>query len=131
MIKIIIRSLLYPWIILFTGFSIGFICNSEWFGHKYVLVERSINNIFFPIKYNAEIENHVREIGKLRIWAEVGCPEEFTVIEDVIKAEEFYWAIVKYKDKQGKEIKNVLSTRVRWKTWEYYYTIDEPLVSKK
>jgi hypothetical protein len=131
MIKVIIRSLLYPWIILFIGFSIGFICNSEWFGYKYVLVERSINNIFFPIKYDERVENHIREIGKLRIWAEVGCPEEFTVIEDVIKAEEFYWAIVKYKDKQGKEIKNVLSTRVRWKTWEYYYTIDEPLGFKK
>jgi len=131
MIKIVLRSLIYPWFILLIGFSIGFICNSEWVGYKYVLIERSINNIFFPLQYNDQIENYIKEMGKLKIWAEVGCPEEFTILEDVVKGQEFYWAIYKYKDKHGKEIKAISSTRIRWKTWEYYYGIDEILGAKK
>jgi hypothetical protein len=131
MIKVIARSILYPWFILFIGISIGFVCNSEWVGSKYIVVERSIRNIFFPLEYNEDIEYRIKQIGSMKIWSELDCPEEFQVLEDIVKGEEFYWAICKYKDKEGKEIKTIRSTRVRWKTWEYYYTIDEPLGLKK
>jgi hypothetical protein len=125
MIKVIIRSLLYPWIILFIGFSIGFICNSEYVGEKAVVVEKSINNIFFPIKYDERVESLVKNAGRMRLWASLGCPENFEVIDEVVKGEEYYWAIYKIKDKTGKEIKDIGSIKVKWKTWEYHYKLDE------
>jgi len=125
MYKIIIRSIFYHWFILFVGISIGFIANSEWFGYKYVLVERSIRNIFFPLEYNENIENFVKESGRMKLWASLDCPDEFNILDDLVKGEEFYWAVYTYKNKQGKTIKDIGSIRVRWKTWEYYYHTDE------
>lgn len=126
--RIIIRSIFYHWLILFIGMSIGFIGNSEWVGYKYVLIERSISNIFFPIEYTETVENYIKEAGKIRLWSQLGCPQDFVIIDDLVKGEEFYWASYRYKDKQGKEIKGIDSVRVRWKTWEYYYSIDESIV---
>ena len=126
--KIIIRSIFYHWLFLFIGISIGVISNSEWVGYKYILIERSIRNIFFPIEYNQEVENYIKEAGKMRLWSQLGCPQDFEVIDDLVKGEEFYWALCKYTDKNGKQIKAIESIRVRWKTWEYYYKIDEPVV---
>jgi hypothetical protein len=125
MIKVVLRSLIYPWFILFVGFSIGFICNSEWFGCKYVLVERSVRNIFFPIKYDERVEEWVKSNGRLRLWANLECPEYFEVIHEFVKGEEHYWAVYKTRDSKGKEIKDIGSVRVKWKTWEYYYKLDE------
>lgn len=126
--KIILRSIFYQWFILFIGISIGFLCNYEWVGHKYAIVERSISNIFYPIEYTAEVENFVKERGKLMIWSLLDCPKDFEVLDDLVKGQEFYWAVVKYKDKNGNEKKSIENVRVRWKTWEYYYKIDEPVV---
>lgn len=124
MIKVIMRSILYPWFILFVGVCVGFICNSEYVGQKAVIIERSINNIFFPIEYNEQIENYVKAMGKQRIWTELEYPHDFEILEDVVKGEEYYWAIAKYTDvKTGKEVKTVVSTKIRWKPWEYNYHI--------
>jgi hypothetical protein len=122
MIKVIIRSILYPWFILFTGVCLGFICNSKYVGEKAVVIERSINNIFFPIAYDEHVEKYVKWMGSNRIHSELGYPHDFEILEDVVKGEEYYWAIAKYTDvKTGKEIKTVVSTKVRWKPWEYNY----------
>lgn len=126
MIKVIIRSILYPWFILFTGICFGFICNSEYVGEKAVVIERSINNIFFPVEYDENIEQYVKWMGSNRIHSELSYPHDFQVLEEVVKGEEYYWAIVKYTDvKTGKEIKTVVSTKVRWKPWEYNYHTKE------
>jgi hypothetical protein len=127
MIKVVLRSLIYPWFILFIGFSIGFICNSEWFGYKYVLVERSVRNIFFPIQYDERVEEWVKSNGRLRLWASLECPKNFEIIDEFVKGEEHYWAVYKTKNSEGKEIKDIGSVRVKWKTWEYYYKLDEIL----
>jgi hypothetical protein len=120
--KIVIRSIFYHWLFLFTGIAIGFICNSEYVGEKAVVIERSINNIFFPIQYNEQIENYVKLMGKQKIWTELGHPVDFQILEDVVKAEEYYWAIVKYTDlKSGEQVKTVISTKIRWRPWEYNY----------
>jgi len=120
--KIIIRSIFYHWLFLFVGVAIGFICNSKYVGEKAVIIERSINNIFFPITYDENIENYVKWMGSNRIHSELGYPHDFQILEDVVKGEEYYWAIAKYTDvKTGKEIKTVVSTKVRWKPWEYNY----------
>ena len=122
MIKVIIRSILYPWFVLFAGICLGFICNSEYVGEKAVVIERSINHIFFPIEYDENIESYVKWMGRNRIHSELGYPEDFQILEDVVKGEEYYWAIARYTDvKTGKEIKTVVSTKVRWKPWEYNY----------
>ena len=125
MYKIVLRSIFYHWFALFIGISIGFIANSEWVGDKYAIIERSIRNIFFPIQYDENIEVFVKQAGKMRLWSSLECPENFVVLDDLVKGEEFYWALYKYKDKNGKEVKDVGSIRVKWKTWEYYYKLDE------
>ena len=127
MIKVVLRSLIYPWFILFIGFSIGFICNSEWVGCKYVIVEKSIRNIFFPIKYDERVEQWVKDTGRLKLWSSLDCPQYFEIIDEFVKGEEHYWAIYKMKNREGKEIKDIGSVRVKWKTWEYYYKLDEIL----
>jgi len=128
MYKIIIRSILYHWIVLLIGISIGFVANSEWAGYKYVLVERSIRNIFFPIEYNQEIENFVKEMGKMRTWVDLGCPPEFNVSNEKVIGEEFYSAKYDCVDRNGRKHSGNTFHRIKWKTWEYYYKIDEPVV---
>jgi hypothetical protein len=123
--KIVIRSIFYHWLFLFVGIAIGFVCNSEYVGEKFVIVERSVNNIFFPIKYDEKIETWVKETGRMRLWANLECPEHFEVIHEFVKGEEHYWAVYKTKDNKGKEITDVGSVRVKWKTWEYNYKLDE------
>jgi hypothetical protein len=123
--KVVIRSIFYHWLFLFVGIAIGFICNSEYVGEKFVIVERSINNIFFPIKYDEKIETWVKETGRMRLWANLECPEYFEIIHEFVKGEEHYWAVYKTKDNKGKEIKDIGSVRVKWKTWEYNYKLDE------
>lgn len=125
MYKIIIRSIFYHWFVLIIGISIGFIANSEWCGEKYIVVERSIRNIFFPIKYDENIESFVKHNGRLRLWSTLGCPNDLVILDDIVKGEEYYWALYTYTDKHGKKIKDIGCERVRWKTWEYYYKIDE------
>lgn len=123
--KIVIRSIVYHWLFLFIGISIGFIANSEWAGYKYVLLERSIKNIFFPIRYNQEIENLVKEMGKMRTWVELGCPTDFVVSNERVIGEEFYSAKYEFIDKNGEKHSGNAFHRIKWKTWEYYYKLDE------
>ena len=75
--RIIIRSIFYHWLFLFAGIAIGFICNSEYVGEKAVIIERSINHIFFPIEYNPQIEAYVKEMGRQKIWTELGSHQIF------------------------------------------------------
>lgn len=121
--KIIIRSIVYHWLILLIGISIGFIGNSEWVGYKYAIIERSIKNIFYPIQYNEEIENFVKEMGRMRTWVDLNCPRDFRVLEENVIGQEFYWCKYSVHESIG-----TAQHRIKWKTWEYYYKIDEPVV---
>lgn len=126
MYKIIVRSIFYQWFILFIGMSIGFIANSEWAGYKYVLLERSIRNIFFPIEYNEQMEKFVIEMGQMRTWIDLGCPKKLDFFEEKVIGEEFYHARYECVDRNGKQHSGIAFHRIKWKTWEYYYKIDEP-----
>lgn len=128
MYKIIIRSIFYHWFALFVGISLGFIAHSEWVGEKSVIIERSIRNIFFPIEYDQNIEALIKQTGRMKLWSSIGCPDYFEILEELVKGEEFYWAVYKTKDKNGNEVKDIGSIRIRWKTWEYYYKLDEPIL---
>lgn len=125
MYKIIVRSIFYHWFAVFVGISIGFLCNTEYVGEKSIIVERSIRNIFFPIKYDERVESFVKNHGRMRLWSTLGCPEDLVILDDMVKGEEYYWAVYTYTNKNGKKIKDIGCERVRWKTWEYYYKIDE------
>lgn len=119
--KIIARTLFYQLLFICIVSSSLFILNPSWFGKKYVLIERSMYNIFFPVEYNEDVEDYVRFMGSLRIWTELNYPAGFKVLEDRIINKEFYKAIVSYIDSDGKEHQEFKMTRVRWQTWEYHY----------
>ena len=58
--------------------------------------ERSINHIFFPIEYNPQIEAYVKEMGRQKIWTELGEPSDFQILEDVVKLFVFFYHLFKH-----------------------------------
>ena len=129
MYKVIIRTIFYHWLILCAGISIGFMGNAEWVGYKSVLIKRSIDNIFFPIEFTSEIEKKVQNIGSKKIYIELGYPNEFEILGEVVYYnDEFYWCKYKYRDIHNKLIFGESTTRVRWKTWEYNYSSNNEVI---
>ncbi len=124
--KTVCRTLFYQFFLLFIGISIGFSCNAEWLGWKSNLVQKSIENIFFPTEFNKKTCDQIKNWGQFRVWAFNDRPKDFDVIEDGLLGEEFYICKFTYTDSDGKKIEKIDSTRVRWKTWEYYYTDPSP-----
>ena len=66
--------------------------------------------------------------GKIRLGLELGytnydCP----VVETIPRYQDDYIVQIStgIKDKNGKEIKDIGSIKIRWKTWEYHYKLDE------
>ena len=129
-LKTVCRTLFYQFFLIFIGLSIGVICNAEWLGWKSNLVQKSIENIFYPTEFNEKTCQQVKNWGRFRVWAFNNSPENFTVVEDGLLGEEFYICKFTYTDLEGKEIEKIDSTRVRWKTWEYYYTDPSPWEEK-
>lgn len=124
--KIIFRTIFYQFFILFIGISIGFILNSEWIGWKSNLIKRSFNNIFFPVEFNEDTCQKIKDWGAFKLWGLNKQPKNFEVLEDGLLGEEFYIAKIRFKDEKEKWVEKIESTRVRWKTWEYYYENPEP-----
>ena len=120
------RTLFYQFFLLFIGISIGFICNAEWVGWKTEVVAKSVDNIFFPTKFDEKTCEQIKNWGKFRIFAFNNRPQDFKIIEDGLLAEEFYIAKFTYTDQNGNTAEKIDTTRVRWKTWEYYYTDPSP-----
>lgn len=118
----VFRTIFYQFFILFIGLSIGFIINAEYIGWRSPIVNKSVKNIFFPTEFTEEVCQQVKNWGKFRIFAFNDRPENFTVIEDGLLAEEFYIAKFTYTDDKGNTLEKIDKTRVRWKSWEYYYT---------
>lgn len=126
------RTLFYQFFLIFIGISIGFICNAEWIGWKSNLITRSYTNIFHPVEFDEKICQNVKNWGATRIWAELGEPKDFEVLEDAVAAEEFYIGKFKYTDVITGDIKiEILSHRVRWKPWEYYWDDPKPATEEE
>ena len=126
------RTLFYQFFLIFIGISIGFICNAEWVGWKSNLIARSYTNIFNPVEFDEKVCQQIKNWGATRIWAELGNPKNFEIIEDAVAAEEFYIGKFKYTDvKTGKNKIEILSHRVRWKPWEYYWDNPKPITEKE
>ena len=124
--KAVLRTIFYQYFLLFIGISIGFIANAEWIGWKSNLVERSFYNIFFPVKFDDETCAKIKNLGLYRLYSFNNYPADFKLIEDGLLGEEFYIAKFQYTNKNGDTIEKIDSTRVRWKTWEYYWTDPTP-----
>ena len=124
--KAVLRTIFYQYFLLFIGISIGFIANAEWVGWKSNLVERSFYNIFFPVEFDEEMCAKIKSWGAYKLYCFNGYHPDFKIIEDGLLGEEFYIAKFQYTNQNGDTIEKIDSTRVRWKTWEYYYTDPEP-----
>ena len=112
----------YQFLILFVGVSIGFITNAEYVGWKFPLLEKSINNIFFPIDFEDEgVLEWLYGQGQFKVYCFNDYPRDFKVIEQAMSAEEWYWIKYSYTDDDGNTKINIDSIRIRWKPWEYYY----------
>lgn len=120
-IKTVARTLIYQILLLWTGFSIGFMLNPEYWGNRAPLVQRSIKNIFYPIEYNQEVKDFLISIGRSRIY--FSLPEGATnlkFIKDSMISDEQYFAHYEYKDPQGKiVVVNDHVSKINWKPWEY------------
>lgn len=120
--KTILRTIFYQFLLLFVGLSLGFIANAEWVGFKSVLLERSLNNIFFQVEFTEDLEERVKSMGATRAWAELNYPSEFEILGDVVYYnDEFYWCKYKYRNAAKELVFGEYTTRIRWKTWEYNY----------
>lgn len=131
MFKVIFRTIFYQFLLLFVGISIGFIANAEYIGYKSCVIEKSINNIFFPIEFTKEVEDKVKKIGASKVFIENNSPDEFEILGEVVYFnDEFYWCKFKYRDKKGNLKFDSDIVRVNWKTWEYNYnnpTVIDPI----
>jgi hypothetical protein len=121
------RTLFYQFLLVAVGLSVGFILNAEYIGWKSSIIERSVTNIFNPIQFDEDVCNRVKNWGATRIWAELGRPNSFEVLEDGLLAEEYYIGKFKYVNVEtGKTEIKIIPQRVRWKPWEYYYADPTP-----
>lgn len=131
------RTLFYQFLLLFVGLSVGFIVNPEWMGIKSTIVNKSINNIFFPLDYenDPQLRHFVKSWGAYKVYVSKGSPKGFEILdENVYYNEEWYWCRFKYIDTNDKVVIDEGTTRVQWKTWEYYYDyeiLDTPEKIKK
>lgn len=125
MLNIVLRTLFYHWFIIFCFIGLFVLCNLNWTTHKAILVNKFIKNAFFPVQWNEKTEQTVKSIGSYRIWLTLEYPVDFTIIEDKIYANnEWYWIKYSYTNRDGQKVVEEKTTRVRWKTWEYYYGLD-------
>lgn len=125
--KTVTRTLLYQFLLLFIGISVGFIANAEYVGYKSVILQRSFQHIFFPVRYDENVEKFVISLGRARL-ALLVFDDPFADVSSIISeehvwGEEFYDAL--YRDPADAGKIKPYQTRVRWKPWEYYYEFHE------
>lgn len=127
--KTVIRTLIYQYLGLFVGISVGFMLNAEYVGNRAPLIQRSFKNIFYPVEYNQDVENFLVDVGRSRIFFSLpeGC-KNLNIIDDRMISDERYFAIFSYDDPNGNHILvNDHTSKINWKPWEY----DFPLPDEK
>lgn len=127
--KTVLRTILYQVILVFIGISVGFIINAKYWGNRSAVIERSMKNIFSPIKYDDRVRQALIQIGRERLYIEAlhlyNDPIEIIEDSEHIKAEEWYECMYKYLVEDGTFKSKEYRTRIRWKPWEYYYDVEE------
>ena len=130
--KTVARTLVYQFLLLWTGFSIGFMLNPEYWGNRAPIVQRSIGHIFWPKSFDKKTEEFCISIGRSRVFFELSieCPSftELKILQDDMMGDEWYIAKYQYKNDKGELIKvDDYTTRINWKPWE----LDYPEPNKK
>lgn len=121
--KTVIRTLFYQTIILFVGFSVGFIAYPQYWGQKAPVIQRSIDNIFFHKKFE-EAKSRIINFGRLKTWAYLDFPDNLSFSNEKMIGEEHYFCDYEYTI--GKEkVKGSYDTFIRWKSWESYYQLPD------
>ena len=125
--KTIVRTITYQFLLIFIGLSIGFLISPVYWGNRASIITRSIENIFYPLEYSEELELYLMDFGKSRLWVVLDCPEALTCYNSKIVNEEWYETDYSFEDKEKKIIEGHYRTRIRWKSWEFYYPSPEDL----
>ena len=119
--RTVTRTIIYQILLLWAGFSIGFMINPEYWGNRAPLVQRSIKNIFYPIEYDEKVEAFLLDVGRSRIF--FGLPAGSTnlkIIDDHMISDETYFAKYSYNDLNGNIIVvDNYTSKINWKPWEY------------
>lgn len=124
MFKIIARTVFYQWFFIAILALTGFLLNIDWCTKKAIIINRFIHNAFFPVQWDDQMEKSLKNLAAFKLWLMIDCPDGFEIIEDSVYAnQEWYWAKFKYL-KDGKVLIEDRTTRIRWKTWEYYYDLN-------
>jgi len=128
----VMRTLFYQVLILWAGFSIGFMINPEYWGNRAPLVQRSIKHIFWPIEYNENVEEFLLTIGRSRIYFELEASEPgfygLKILEEKMESDEYYFAEYKYTNIDGDVvIVDDYRTKINWKPWELDFPLPEDI----
>jgi len=126
--KTIARTLVYQILLLWTGFSIGFMLNPEYWGNRAPVVERSIRNIFYPIKYDERVKEFCINIGRSRLF--FSLPKgayNFKIIKDDMVGEEQYIATYQYVLDGETILVEDFTSKINWKPWEFDYPTPDEL----
>ena len=126
--KTVIRTLLYQYLALFIGISVGFMLNPNYWGNRAPIIERSVKHIFYPIEYNEDVEEFILDVGRKRLFYESvtehgNLPKLFEIVKDseYIEGEEWYHCQYQYVDENGTLDIHKYRTRIKWKPWELYF----------
>ena len=125
-VKTVVRTLVYQLLLVFVGLTIGFYIHSEYWGEKAPLIQRSIKNIFYPLKYSDKLELALMKIGRDRLYLLLDEPPNLTTHNEKMVNQEWYDTDYSYETPQGGTERGHFRTRILWKTWESYYEVPEP-----
>ncbi len=123
-LKAVTRTLFYQLFLLFVLCSVGFISFPEQVGFRSMTLYMSYLNHFHQMGFERALPM-LKRMGEFRTWAGLGYPKDFKVLEDAMAAEEWYWCKYQYTNRQGNFVTEISSMRIRWKTWEYYYQLED------
>lgn len=127
----IFRTIFYQMLLLWAGFSVGFMMNPEYWGNKAPIVQQSMKNIFYPVEYNDEVKEFLVNIGRSRIF--LGLPPHatnFKILEDAMISDEQYMADYEYFADDERVVVRGYITKINWKPWEYDYPTLEQIEPK-
>ena len=123
--KTVSRTIFYQFFLVFVGLSLGLIIHPEWVGNKAIVIDKSIDNIFFHPTFE-EVKPNIMYVGRLRLWVFLDMPEDLNVYDEEMIGEELYTCNYDY-EKDGEKITGDYETYIRWKSWESGYELKKPV----
>jgi len=126
--KTVIRTLTYQILAIFCGISIGFLMNPNYWGNRAPIIQKSVEHIFYPIKYDERVKEFCINIGRSRLF--LSLPKgayDFEIIEDDMVGEEQYAATYQYVLDGETILVKDFTSKINWKPWEFDYPTPDEL----